>query len=203
MNQPKIDHLTPEQTTCLLSRKEQWQPFVLSTERINPQDAIQAMQAAYNLLGETQPEFVVCESPDAALKLASAQKLHLGRRIEKKLRKPLQNKLEAQLSEELIQDIYEKVSPEDSILAGQMDYPISQQLAFRKFIKPDYWLNISILVDVGTSILGCVCDRQRGEIVQSIFKTCGWILPYSDLCIICDRPTIIRFRSNTLIKKDS
>jgi len=195
VSQIEIVTLTPEQELLLLSHQAKWQQFVLSTARINPQDAIAAMQVAYRLIGEKKPEFVICDSPDAALKIADTAQLHLGRRIEKRLRKPLREQLESQISKALREKIYSQLRPDRIVLEGQIEYWINEQLKFRKFIPSSHWLDIAILLDIGTSILGYTYDKQRGETIQAILETCGWLLPYSGTCIICDRPVKICFRS--------
>jgi hypothetical protein len=40
------------------------------------------------------------------------------------------------------------------------------------------------------------CDTHNLDewlVSQSIVKDCGWIIPYENLCIVCDRPTLLHF----------
>jgi hypothetical protein len=192
MKQPKIDKLTPEQEALVKLRQQKWQHLVLSTARINGDIAIEAMQFAYRLIGEEKPEFLVCDSPYMALENVDTNQLHLGRRIEKKLIKPLQEELENQLNWELIQDLYSQSRPPRIELEGQLKVHIDKQLKFRKFIPATHWLDIAILLDIGGSVLKCSYAQDKASVVQAILENCGWILPYSKTCIICDRPTRIR-----------
>lgn len=193
MKQTKIDTLTPEQELLVSLHQRKWQHLVLSTERINRQKAVESTQSAYSSIGEDKPEFIVCDSPYTALKIVNTNQLHLGRRVEKKLRKPLHEQLESQLTWELIQDLYSRLRPTQIALEGQVKNRIDEKLKFRKFVPATYWLEIAILLDVGASVLDCIYDQHRGEVVQAILENCGWVLPYSKTCVICDRPTKIRF----------
>ncbi|RCJ38663.1 hypothetical protein A6770_39585 [Nostoc minutum NIES-26] len=96
MEQLKIDRLTPEQEVQILVHQQRWQQIVLSTERVNRQKAIETMRVTYAVLGEREPEFIFFDSPYSALESINIRKTHLGRKIEKKLRKPLQEQLESQ-----------------------------------------------------------------------------------------------------------
>lgn len=195
MEQIKIDRLTPEQEAQILVYQQKWQQIVLSTERINRQKAIEAMRVTYALLGEREPDFIFCDSPHSALGSIHIGQTHLGRKIEKKLRKPIQEQLESQISWELIQKIFLKLRPSSIVLEGQVKHSIDQQLNFKKFISSGYWLDTAMLLDFSLSVLNCIYDHKKGDVIQSIIRDCGWILPYSETCILCDRPTYILFKS--------
>jgi hypothetical protein len=195
MNQVKIASLASEQNELLPLYRNKWQHFVLSTERIDREKVIETMKSAYHLMNEDEPKFIICDSPYQALNYVSTDLIHLGRRIEKKIRRPLREQIERQLTWELIEDLYSKLRIDRITLQGQMELCVEQQLNFRKLISASHFLDISILFDVATFVLDCICDRQKGEISRSILENCSWVLPYSEVCIICDRPTKIYFSS--------
>ncbi|KAI9129817.1 DUF6745 domain-containing protein [Acaryochloris sp. CCMEE 5410] len=191
MKQPKIGGLTPEQLELITLHQHEWKNFVLSTERIERRKATEAMQSAYSLIGEEKPEFVFCDSPDMAFRIVDTSQPYLGRRIEKKIRKPLRGQVESQLSWDLIQDLSSRLLPERIVLEGQLKRLVDEKLQFRKFIPATHWLDIAILLDVGASVLDCSFDQHKGDVIQAILKHCGWVLPYENICMICDRPTKI------------
>ncbi len=191
--QSKIHRLTPEQEELAKLQRQKWQQLVLLTKRIDRQKAIQTMKSLYSLIEQEEPKFVFADSPYMALKTSNATQPHLGRKIEKKLRKPLQDEIESQLSCELIQDLYSRLRPDLIVLEGQLKFHVDEILKFRKFIPATYWLDTAILLDVGASVLDCRFDQHKRGMIQAILENCGWILPYSETCIICDRPTKILF----------
>ncbi|WP_375513439.1 DUF6745 domain-containing protein [uncultured Nostoc sp.] len=60
------DYLTPEQRAFISRYREKWQHIGLSTERINQQQATDAVQAIYTALELTEPEIIIVDSPNAA-----------------------------------------------------------------------------------------------------------------------------------------
>lgn len=193
MKQLKIDSLTPEQEELARFQRRKWQQFVVSTERIDRHKAIESMQSMYSMIGQDEPEFVFFDSPYMALKTANTEQLYLGRRLEKKLRKPLRNEIESQLGWELIQDLRSLLHPDLINLEGQLKFHIDEKLKFKKFIPASHWLDTVILLDFGASVLDCKFDQHKRDVIQAILENCGWILPYSKVCMICDRPTKILF----------
>jgi hypothetical protein len=195
MNQVKIESLTSEQNQLIPLYRDRWQHLVISTERIDRDKVIETMKSAYHLMNEEEPEFVICDSPYQALNYVRTDLIHLGRRIEKKIRRPLREQIESQLTLKLIEDLYSSLRPDRIVLQGQMEFCVEHQLDCRKFISASHFLDISILYDIAISILDCICDRQKGDVIRSLLENCSWVLPYSKICIICDRPTKIYFRS--------
>lgn len=51
-----IEKLTPEQEALIPVYREKWLRIALSTERIERQNAIEAVKAAYNFIGIPEPE---------------------------------------------------------------------------------------------------------------------------------------------------
>lgn len=47
--------------------------------------------------------------------------------------------------------------------------------------------------DFYISILNLEYDINNWKVYQSLVKDCGWIFPYENVCIICDRPLQLRF----------
>ncbi|WP_287325493.1 DUF6745 domain-containing protein [Okeania sp. SIO1F9] len=61
-----ITKLTPDQETLIPVYRKKWHTIAHSTQPINRQKATKAIQLAYNLMGDPNPEIVFCESPYAA-----------------------------------------------------------------------------------------------------------------------------------------
>ncbi|MBD2520537.1 hypothetical protein H6G93_37470 [Nostoc sp. FACHB-973] len=60
------EYLTPEQRVFISRCREKWQHIGLSTERINQQNATDAVRAIYTALEFTEPEIIIVDSPNAA-----------------------------------------------------------------------------------------------------------------------------------------
>lgn len=87
----KITQLTPAQQAMIPVYREKWKRIPISTQPIDRQKASVAVNVAYKLIGEPDPDVVFCSSPREALNaiITSKLQLHLGRRLENRLRKPL------------------------------------------------------------------------------------------------------------------
>jgi hypothetical protein len=42
-------------------------------------------------------------------------------------------------------------------------------------------------IDFCFSVLQCRHHREKWELWQLLFESCGWIFPFKKICIICDR----------------
>ncbi|MEM6752938.1 MAG: DUF6745 domain-containing protein, partial [Cyanobacteria bacterium P01_C01_bin.38] len=47
--------------------------------------------------------------------------------------------------------------------------------------------------DYCISVLNYPYNQNHWDILQGIVKNCGWIFPYRDTCIVCNRPTSLSF----------
>jgi hypothetical protein len=56
------------------------------------------------------------------------------------------------------------------------------------------WANISeaCICDFCISVLSCEHNPEEWRILKNLINYCGWIFPYDNICIISNRPTMIR-----------
>lgn len=66
-------NLTPEQKALIPVYQEKWRQIALSTEPIDRQKAIEAVKAAYALIGEKEPKISFYDSPKAALEIVLSE----------------------------------------------------------------------------------------------------------------------------------
>ncbi|NER00528.1 MAG: hypothetical protein F6K30_28170 [Cyanothece sp. SIO2G6] len=175
--------------------RNRWCRLVLSTERMNRNSSIEVVKILYSLIGESKPEIFLCDSPEAAINQVSSVGTYLSRRIEKKIRKPLRDQLEKQVSRQVIEEVRDLLLGDSLIVEGNLEKCIETKLGIRKAIKTNYWLVLAAVLDFSVHKLGVSCDKVRMNLVCNMASKCGWILPYSGLCIICDRPTKIVSKS--------
>ena len=61
-----IEKLTPEQQALIPVYREKWRRIAFSIEAIDKQKEAEAIKAAYQLIGEAEPEIIYFDSPYAA-----------------------------------------------------------------------------------------------------------------------------------------
>ncbi|AUT01144.1 hypothetical protein CLI64_12425 [Nostoc sp. CENA543] len=56
------------------------------------------------------------------------------------------------------------------------------------------WANISVgsICDFCISVLNCVHNSVEWNVFKNLINYCGWMFPYDNICIISNRPSIIR-----------
>ncbi|MBE8996665.1 hypothetical protein IQ274_00125 [Nostoc sp. LEGE 12447] len=203
-----IENLTPEQEALIPVYREKWRAIALSTERIDKEKAAEVVKAAYTAIGKQQPEIIFCDSPYAGLKI-----------ILKKRNNKL-NSNNINLNNNLINYISTALVNKSSKTLYQLDRQVIRQLTIFRldFIISEYvfekkskfkiqpkmnldrlWLKSQKLasdccwLDFYISVLNCSYSKIRWKTLQSLSRFCGWISPFENLCIICDRPLHLRF----------
>lgn len=199
MSPPKIENLTPAQESLMPLYREKWQQIAISTSRMDRQKASDAVKAAYQLIGKSEPLVFFFDSPRTALN-------ELEPKLEDELWTSqikyfnqfwilLYNQISAQLHDQLWAEIHRQ-------LFYQLDFQIfaiKNALKFELKVpssycnNPEWWATNSCLIDFCINVLNCEVDRRRWEILQLLMETCGWILPYEKICYVCDRPTKLSF----------
>ncbi|MCP2732030.1 DUF6745 domain-containing protein [Limnofasciculus baicalensis] len=97
----------------------------------------------------------------------------------------LESLLEAELRQQLGDDLSSKLSDcLENILSGG-DFG---------GVQPEIFASDASLLDFGLSVLGCCPSLQEDWLdFQLMIKDCGWIFPFDDICLVCDRPLILSF----------
>ena len=60
-------------------------------------------------------------------------------------------------------------------------------------IQPDSVCSEMAALDFCVSELKCDDDSEIWQTFQSIVNNCWWIASYQELCVVCDRPSILTF----------
>lgn len=63
----------------------------------------------------------------------------------------------------------------------------------------DDWIAYASGLDFCIFVLNCNHNSKKWNIFKSIVEDCGIILPYENICIICDRPTKISFDDRNIL----
>lgn len=60
-------------------------------------------------------------------------------------------------------------------------------------IKPEELATDACKLDFAISVLNYVPEEKTWGILQELIANCGWIYPFEKTCIVCERPTHLRF----------
>ncbi|GAX45137.1 hypothetical protein NIES4075_61580 [Tolypothrix sp. NIES-4075] len=205
MSQKKITKLTPEQEALIPVYRDKWRKIALSTERIDREKATEAVKEAYVVSGFNEPKIFFCDSPYAAFKNSFTQ---LDNPVHKYLRQHLNvplfrssinmnllNKLIIELQNELSKKIWNQVYFQ---LCNQLEEQLNSLIESRKFnnlqyIEPELWACEASLLDFCVSVLNYTFCQNECLIFQLLITNCGWIFPFENICIVCDRPSLLSF----------
>ncbi|MBW4468914.1 MAG: hypothetical protein KME45_00735 [Stenomitos rutilans HA7619-LM2] len=201
-----INQLTPDQEALIPVYQEKWRKIALSTERIDQQKAAEAVKIAYTVIDEREPEIIFVESPYAALALITSKtreglKSKLESEIKQKLRFPILHELSNQLlfkiGHGLSNLLWNRVdeSQQSPIWIQLRDQiPIKQRKQFFSECMPiETWVSWGSYFDFNFSVLKLPHTQDKWLAFQALVTECGWIFPYKQLCIVCDRPTVFSF----------
>jgi hypothetical protein len=188
MSAPKIEKLTPSQEAVMPVYLQKWRKIAFSTERIDRDQATEAVKAAYNLIGKQAPFVLFFDSPDTAL-----------RELETKLENELWT---SQLPDfnELWIILYNLIDKQLNDQLLDLDvYQIKNALKFKLKVpsyyynNPEWWAINSCLIDFCLNVLNCDGDQKQWKTLQLLIENCGWMFPYEKICYVCDRPIKLAF----------
>ncbi|MBE9210413.1 ankyrin repeat domain-containing protein [Nostoc sp. LEGE 06077] len=219
-----IDEITPEQESLMPSYREKWQEIAFFTNRIDPQKAIAAVQSVYELLKLQTPKIQLFDSLYTAVTVAKplyesphftddglsfANQLigklhkkfyinnensigHWDQFISSQLRPDANSEIDRQLSESL----------KNYFLEGKSE-PFSSWYDFYWFVPLHWYACEGGFFDFHFSVVSHTLfepyDKSAWEVFQQLVQSCGWIIPFENICLVCDRPTQFLFDSENLL----
>lgn len=203
--------------------RETWQEIALSTERIDRQQAINAVFSVYELLELPAPEIQFFDSLYAAAEVANPfyditcftedgcicgtkliTKLHdhfypefinsIGHwdmEIESNLTVNLGIDIDSQLSESIANTL-SRPRP--------FNYELGDDLSRTEWFLPLNWYAhkggfFDFHFSVASNRLFQPYDERWWQAFQQLVKSCGWIIPFNEICLVCVRPTKFSFDS--------
>jgi hypothetical protein len=230
--------LGEEYREIIFNYHEKWRTIAWSTDRINHEQAEEAIDSIYVAMGLKTPKIMFCGSPSIDLLdlIRSNDFQHnVGRPIIKRFKRWKDHKLGNPLLDlwfEFLHDYQwsimymlndelwtgEKVwlddSPETVDFSGNVDYrnglnqtsiKIEWKLrdslwyqmrklgANENYIYPEKLAPSACWYDFCISELKLIHDAHSWSALQKLIKSCGWIFPFTEVCIVCDRPIRLLF----------
>ena len=213
MPQKVITKLTPEQEAMISVYREKWHTQAFSVEPVDRQKAAEAIQRAYTLMSDPNPEIVFCDSPRAAFDILLNKiwqrwesKDDYGHRhifkdrwellrtqIELQVVSELSEKIDRQIGEGYLQPgqlwshiLYSQVEEEWQEIISEISIKLLCLWSYP--IPTELWSSYVSWIDFCISVLGCEYSQDNWLVFESVVKNCGWIYPLRNFCIICDRP---------------
>jgi internalin A len=208
-----------------LSRELRQNYLTLSTAPIDAKKATETVNKIYAAIGREAPQVIVGSSPQAAITLLkqlqndciaqhqissiAAGNLGWGKSLLNELCQSVDvGALSPVLWDGLCQQII--LEPDaDRILVSEFQQLLKNDLesladGFRSYfnalepLNPTNLLKEIHLTKFWISKFGITLDLKAQEILrckQQLFEDCGWIFPFENICLVCDRPLHISFDS--------
>lgn len=204
MSTAKATLLTLEQEALIPVYQAKWREMTLSTEPIDSTVVTSLLSDLYAKLSLPRPEIRFFDSPYAALSSG------IFNRVGHSIRCQLENRLESLLwallkQEPLLQDFDHQLwrltgsqvaSNLGFLLQSQLeeqlvDYP--QKLLWNQLdncLQPQLWQDChGSWFDFFISVLNYAHNERTWELLETLGQHSGWLFPYRDLCVVCQRPS--------------
>lgn len=209
MSQKKITKLTPEQEALIPVSREKWRKITLSTERIDRDKAREAVKEAYDLINLQEPKIMFCCSFYSALQTIFNLPDEKNTLIKEAylFDKYFFGKYSDEFKDKSPDIVYDKIirllNQDELLLYNQIiwddvreifidiDFDVTYDL-LEYMIQIELW-RLYIFIDCCNSILNCGFSEKLSNIFESLVKNCGWIFPFENICIVCDRPSLLSF----------
>jgi len=199
--------------------------LTLSTTPIDAKKATETVKNIYVAIGHKAPQVIVCSSPPVAdlnflkqLKIDCMSQNQISQKATgnlgwgKSLLKELFQSVDVGLSLMFWKELCDEIILEpdaDCILVSEFEelainYPESRNSESRSYsnylepLTPTALVKEIHLTEFLISKCGITLDQKAQELLrckQQLFEDCGWIFPFENICLVCDRPLHLRFDS--------
>ena len=126
----------------------------------------------------------------------------LANQLETQLMSQLLLELMSQVGRHLVSQLGNQLDSQNPVIFGQVSRWTLYDMLVKKlghkyihYFDPEGWACRGSLFDFCIAVLNCDRDQNRWEQFQLLAKECGWIFPYENTCLVCDRPIKLSFDS--------
>ncbi|VEP17668.1 conserved hypothetical protein [Hyella patelloides LEGE 07179] len=197
--------LTTEQKELARTLHEKWMTVAKCTERIERQQATDAINAVYLAVGLRKvPKIIFVDSPRAAIEMAKQRDKYTGQSSPGIIRF-----LKIALITRAIENIpYRRIDlPQPSTQQNELGFSakvfsIAQPQLSSK-ISNQFWACHAWFLDCAYSVFGCDYISEKWEALQLLVKNCGFVLPFVDICFVSDRPTELLFKDDYILHAEN
>lgn len=198
------NRLTSEQKQRAWIIYEKWKIIAESTDRIDKKLATDAVKSVYHATSFSQPsEILFCDSPyDARKKVQEVIKLYeeQGRNINHIFRY-FKIELIIRPSNSIRHQLYKLPYINDK--QNNQKHPsytlsVAQiKLLFKVSIQ--FWSHYAWWFEFCYSVLKCNYSLEKWQSLQLLVQNCGYIIPYENICFICERPVQLLFKQDMIL----
>jgi hypothetical protein len=197
------DRLTPDQKELSLTIERKWLNVARCTDRIDRQQATDAINAVYLALGlGNVPKIIFADSPPAAIEMGEQRDKYTGQ-LSRDIYRFLWISFKARLIENL-RGKYISFQPHIHTQKN-LDGSYSSSLQILSAVSVQFWAYEAMLFDHACSVFGCCFSQgplnvqQKWEAFQLLITHCGFISPFLDICFVSDRPTELIFKDDFIL----
>jgi hypothetical protein len=204
-NNKKIrwNRLTSDQKELIYTIERKWLTVARCTDRIDRQQAINAINAVYfDCVGKV-PKIIFADSPRVAIEMGEQRDKYTGqlsRDVYMDLRRLLilrtRENLRGEFTMSFRQPIHNRKNSDGS-------YSSSKQILLA--VSVQFWAYEAMILDVACSVFGSYFEpnfprlQQKWEALQLLVTSCGFICPFQDICFVSDRPTELIFKDDFIL----
>jgi internalin A len=181
--------------------QNQWRN--LSTEPIARQQATVAVKSAYAIIGFTEPEIIFCSSPYqgfASFSECESLGSSLAQVLSDAARKPpiwgLWQSWRELMAFQSGWEVHRQLKTELQYGGIELESYKDDGLERERYITPEELVELISITEFYVSEFDCLLEDKEQEVLRClklIFESCGWIFPYENVCVVCDRPRILSF----------
>jgi internalin A len=196
-----LDNNPISNLNLLQTLQQQW--YNLSTDPINYQQAIVAVESAYATIGFAEPEIIFCSSPyQGFASLSDCEPLgsSLAKVLSDAARKPpiwgLWQSLRELMAVQSEWGVHGQMEQQLRNDGMELEFYKEDGMELELYITPEEFVELISITEFCISEFGCVLEDKEQEVLRCLklmLESCGWIFPFEKVCIVCDRPRILSF----------
>ena len=207
----RVGVLTPNQKTLIPRYRYKWSKIAFSTDKCKRNLVKSYINRAYKYLKVRKTEVIFFNSP------LLAQKYAIDNKLKAHLRKPFADNickyactLNSYIDKRIINEVDKEMNYiDDSYTYYRSNYrhltnPVVDRIRQKfgrviKCIKPESFIVSVATQDYLLFNFDCGEETERIKIFVRIMENCGWIYPYEEVCLVCERPINLHLDENYLL----
>ena len=204
-----IEKLTETEENKISLYRIKWQKLASTPIPLNRSLVKEVIQLVYSVQNLSPPTILFYSSPSKAIKpilsgkfgnsLAKTFSISYEETLFTQVYNQITPKIFSELDRRILSLLNYKLLP-IKITNSELLYPLikpllrSQRNRLKNCIKPDEWMPRGSFLDFCISVLHCTHSSTQWQVFQLLAQYCGWLYPYRQACIVCERPSQIELK---------
>jgi hypothetical protein len=195
--------LSPAQAQLLRQYQKKWRRIARSTEPIDPAQATEAVKNAYRINGLEEPQIYLYGSPFAGMEKVvelSHESENLGEWLYWWAIRGIVDADFSTVDVTILSEHREEIRQSLNDIAP-LFWPLEEHLQDSLSYRPLGLFNNHISTgklaaecchwEFGLSVLNWEHNPEKWAAAATLLASCGWIMPFEKVCVVCDRPSKI------------